>query len=52
MAAVEHADEIIVLNDGGIIERGTHAQLIALDGQYAAMVHREQEQAESDKMKG
>lgn len=52
MAAVEHADEIIVLNDGEIVERGNHATLMALDGQYAAMVRREQEQAESDKMKG
>lgn len=53
MAAVEHANEIIVLDEGHIAERGTHEQLMTMNGQYAAMVRREQEQAaqaESDGM--
>ena len=45
MAAVEHADQIVVLDDGEIVERGNHAQLMALDGRYAAMVRREIQQA-------
>jgi len=45
MSAVEHADQIVVLDEGQIVERGTHAQLLAHDGQYAAMVRREMEQA-------
>lgn len=45
MAAVEHADQIVVLADGEIVERGNHAELMALDGRYAAMVRREMEQA-------
>src|SRR5204863_4566341 len=45
MSAVEHADQIVVLDDGRIVERGTHDQLMAVNGQYAAMVHREIEQA-------
>ncbi len=32
-----HFDQIIVMEDGQIIEKGTHDQLIALDGEYAWM---------------
>lgn len=32
------ADQIIVLNEGKIIEQGTHRELIALNGMYASMV--------------
>lgn len=35
LSAVEHADEIIVLADGEIIERGNHEQLMALNGWYS-----------------
>lgn len=34
ISAVKDADEIIVLDNGSVIERGTHAQLMALRGQY------------------
>lgn len=34
MSAVQHADLIIVLEDGQIIERGTHEQLISKQGWY------------------
>ncbi len=37
-------DKIIVLDDGKIVEQGTHSQLLALKGYYADMYKRQQEQ--------
>jgi ATP-binding cassette, subfamily B, multidrug efflux pump len=37
-------DKIIVLDDGKIVEQGTHAQLLGLNGYYADMYKRQQEQ--------
>ena len=43
LSTVIHADEILVLDEGRIVERGNHAQLIAHHGVYAAMWQRQQE---------
>ncbi|WP_372620981.1 ABCB family ABC transporter ATP-binding protein/permease [Falsiroseomonas sp.] len=43
LSTVVEADEIIVLQDGRIAERGSHAALIARDGLYAEMWRRQSE---------
>lgn len=43
LSTVIDADEIIVLHDGRIAERGTHTALLASDGLYAMMWRRQQE---------
>ena len=45
LSTVADADEIIVLAEGRIVERGRHAQLLAQGGLYASMWARQQESA-------
>ncbi|WP_142849289.1 ABC transporter ATP-binding protein/permease [Telmatospirillum sp. J64-1] len=45
LSTVTHADEILVLEAGQIVERGRHEQLLAANGRYAEMWHRQQEAA-------
>ncbi|HAP28211.1 MAG TPA: metal ABC transporter permease [Achromobacter sp.] len=47
LSTVADADEIIVLADGRIVERGRHPQLLAQGGIYAGMWTRQQESARS-----
>lgn len=42
LSAVKAADEIIYIDDGEIVERGTHDELVALGGRYAEMWEQQQ----------
>ena len=46
LSTVVDADEIIVLDHGAIVERGTHQALLEAGGPYAAMWARQQEAAQ------
>ena len=35
LSSLMHADEILFLEDGMVVERGSHDALVALDGRYA-----------------
>ena len=41
LSTVLRADEILVFDHGVIVERGTHAELLARDGEYAAVYHQQ-----------
>jgi ABC-type transport system involved in Fe-S cluster assembly fused permease/ATPase subunit len=47
LSTIVGADEIIVLDEGVIVERGTHHQLLAQGGLYASMWNRQREAAEA-----
>jgi ABC-type transport system involved in Fe-S cluster assembly fused permease/ATPase subunit len=47
LSTIVGADEIIVLDQGEIVERGTHAALLAKDGLYASMWNRQREAEEA-----
>jgi len=42
VSAVRHADLIVVLDEGRVVERGTHDALLALNGRYAELERRQQ----------
>jgi len=47
LSTVIDSDEILVLDDGRVVERGNHVSLLVLEGTYAAMWARQQEALEA-----
>ena len=45
LSTVIDADQILVLEQGRVVERGRHAELLAMEGRYASMWRRPQEAA-------
>ncbi|HEY6980914.1 MAG TPA: ABC transporter ATP-binding protein/permease [Reyranella sp.] len=45
LSTIVHADEIVVLDRGRVVERGRHGELLARNGLYADMWRRQQEAA-------
>ena len=50
LSTVMDADQILVLSQGRIVERGTHAQLLDLKGEYARMWALQQQQAQAQEL--
>jgi ATP-binding cassette subfamily B protein len=47
LSTIVNADEILVLDDGAIVERGTHDALLARNGLYASMWNRQKQAAQA-----
>jgi len=41
VSTIQNADEIVVLHDGEIVERGAHAELLALNGYYTELYNKQ-----------
>jgi ATP-binding cassette subfamily B protein len=52
LAAVREADEILVLDGGAVVERGTHTALLARDGRYWQLLRRQQLEEELEAVGG
>ena len=51
LSTIEHADQVLVLDQGRLVEQGTHAGLLARDGLYAHL-YRMQFREDADPAQG
>lgn len=52
LTTVRHADQIIVMKQGVIVERGTHDELMAANGEYASMWNAQLQSTDTPEEKG
>lgn len=45
LSTIQHCDQILLLEQGKVVERGTHVELMELDGAYANLVRHQLEKA-------
>ena len=51
LATIEHADQILVVEDGAVVQRGTHEELLAQEGVYRRKGGREDSRRPSGKFR-
>jgi ATP-binding cassette subfamily B multidrug efflux pump len=52
ISSVQGADQIVVMDAGQIVERGTHEQLLRFNGLYADLYHKQQLDQEAERQDG
>ncbi len=54
MSTVRSADRVVVIDEGRIVESGTHAELMVRGDYYAQLVHKQmlREELETDLLEG